>query len=87
MHVKNRRLARGLVVGATLLGFAGATPAFAEGSWSSYIDNWTYGKESRRWSDSNSDAASTTVTFSGCSTDSGRFGAAQLRLAKDVFVR
>ncbi|TLQ42050.1 hypothetical protein [Streptomyces marianii] len=73
------------MAGAALLGLAGATPAFAEGSWSSYIANWTSGKESRRWTDRNSDAVSTSVAFPGCSTDSNRFSAAQVKLWKDVF--
>ncbi|MDH2391551.1 hypothetical protein QCN29_22775 [Streptomyces sp. HNM0663] len=86
MNTKNRRLARGLIVGAALVGLAGTTPAYAEGSWSSYISGWTSGKESRRWTDNNTDSVSTSVGFSGCASDGGGgFKHAQLKLWKDVF--
>ncbi|MFG2774689.1 hypothetical protein [Streptomyces sp. NPDC048350] len=86
MQVLNRRTTRGLVVGAALLGLAGGTPAFAEGSWSSYISGWQSGSESRRWTDGNSDAVSTSVGFSGCTTDGGSgFQSAGLVVWKDVF--
>jgi hypothetical protein len=86
MNVKNRRMARGLVTGAVLLGFVGATPAYAEGSWSSFISGWTPGKESRRWTDNNTDSVSTSVSFRGCASDGGTgFRQAGLKLWKDVF--
>ncbi|MFE5300688.1 hypothetical protein [Streptomyces sp. NPDC056632] len=72
-------------MGAAILGLAGAAPAFAEGSRTTYISKWTPGGESNRWKDQNLDAASTTVGFSGCSTDGGNgFEAAGLILWKDV---
>ncbi|MFI8092641.1 hypothetical protein ACIF9R_30685 [Streptomyces sp. NPDC086080] len=77
-------MARGLIVGAALVGLAGATPAYAEGSWSSYISGWSEGSESRRWTDNNADSVSTSVGFSGCHSDGG-FGNAGLKLWKDVF--
>ncbi|MFE0778484.1 hypothetical protein [Streptomyces sp. NPDC058861] len=73
-------------MGAALLGFAGGTPAFAEGSWTSYITGWTAGLESRRWSDTNRDAVSTSVGFSGCYVDGpDKFKSAGLIVWKDVF--
>ncbi|MGW0465120.1 hypothetical protein ACWDX6_07600 [Streptomyces sp. NPDC003027] len=73
-------------MGAALLGLAGGTPAFAEGSWSSYIQGWQQGDESRRWTDANADATSTSVGFSGCSTDGWNgFQSANLVVWKDAF--
>jgi hypothetical protein len=62
----NRR-ALALVAATTLAGtvFA-ATPAFAEGAWSSRLTNSAIGKSSRSWQDSHKDAVRTTTTFSGC---------------------
>lgn len=48
---------------------ATVTPVLAEGSWSSSISGWDGGEESRRWNDTHSDSASTTVSFSGCDFD------------------
>ncbi|MFF3015398.1 hypothetical protein [Streptomyces sp. NPDC057939] len=86
MSLSNRRTVRGVVVGVALLGLAGITPAYAEGSWSSNISGWTRGDESRRWDDRNSDGVSTSVGFGGCVTDSANgFNNATLQLWKDVF--
>lgn len=52
----------GLVVTAVL----GATPAMAEGSWSSSLSGARPGFNSRSWQDSYLDHVSTTVAFSGC---------------------
>lgn len=51
------------VVAATLLI---ATPALAEGSWSSSLSGARPGFNSRSWQDSHLDHLSTTVAFSGC---------------------
>ncbi|MEV7782841.1 hypothetical protein [Kitasatospora sp. NPDC088351] len=85
MHAKNRKLVRGILVAAAMLGFAGATPALAEGSWTSHISNWGPGSESRRWGDSDRDDTVTTVAFQGCTTDNNDFKNADLQLYKDVF--
>ncbi|MDX6350917.1 MAG: hypothetical protein QOF84_5707 [Streptomyces sp.] len=81
----NRKVVRGLVVGTALLGFSAVTPAFAEGGFTSYIVGWTSGKTSRTWSDGNLDSVSTTVNFSGCSSDGATgFNDAILKLWKSV---
>ncbi|MFF7592218.1 hypothetical protein ACFZCK_32570 [Kitasatospora purpeofusca] len=87
MDAENRsgRVLRGLLVTAALLGFAGATPALAEGSWASYISSWGPGSESRRWADSDRDDVATSVTFQGCQTGNNDFKDADLQLYKDVF--
>ncbi|MER6400871.1 MULTISPECIES: hypothetical protein [unclassified Kitasatospora] len=84
MHAKHRTLVRGILVAGALLGFAGATPALAEGSWTSHISNWGPGSESRRWTDYDRDDAVTTVSFKGCTTDTNEFKNADLQLYKDV---
>ncbi|MFF7780439.1 hypothetical protein ACFZCG_39260 [Streptomyces tanashiensis] len=78
---------RSVVVTAGVLALAAtAAPAQAEGSFSSYIDNWLAGSnESRRWADKNTDATSTSVAFSGCSTDPGSFYSVSPAVYKDVF--
>jgi hypothetical protein len=73
----------GLLAGAMLLGFAGAVPAQAEGSRTTYFTAWHPGNESSRWKDNNNDSVSTSVTLSGCSTDGGSgFRSADLKLWK-----
>ncbi|MFD9566141.1 hypothetical protein [Streptomyces sp. NPDC059994] len=54
---------------------AGAVPAHAEGSRTSYISAWTMDHESNRWHDSHTDDAPTKVAFSGCSSDALDFHA------------
>lgn len=84
MH-KSHRIA-GVVAGSILLGFVGALPAHAEGSRSTYISDWHVNNESNRWADGNRDGVSTSVQFSGCSTDTANgFKWAELTLYKDVF--
>lgn len=63
---------------------ATVTPASAEGSWSSSITNWHGGEESRRWSDTHSDSASTTVSFSGCNFDGASGSALELDRVRDL---
>ncbi|MFF2852047.1 hypothetical protein ACFVT5_37825 [Streptomyces sp. NPDC058001] len=74
------------MVGALTLGatIAMATPASAEGSWSSYISGWSGGEESRRWQDSHNDSASTTVQFSGCNFHGGSVVALDLARVQDL---
>ncbi|MFF4097496.1 hypothetical protein ACFYYY_27665 [Streptomyces sp. NPDC001834] len=65
-----------------MIGVLGIAPAFAEGGYTSSISGWLPGKDSRQWTDNNSDSVSTTVKFSGCSVDNGRFTYAGLQLKK-----
>ncbi|GAA0897851.1 MULTISPECIES: hypothetical protein [Streptomyces violaceusniger group] len=82
MHM--HRKAVGLVAGAVLLGFAGAVPAHAEGSRTTYFTGWHPGNESSRWTDNNTDGVSTSVTLSGCHTDGANgFQKANLKLWKN----
>ncbi|SFL16290.1 hypothetical protein SAMN05192584_1148 [Streptomyces pini] len=84
MQEKSKKIAS-VIAGAMLVGFLGAVPAHAEGSKSTYISNWLPGNESSRWHDYNRDSTSTSVTFSGCSTDGASgFRDATLILWKDV---
>ncbi len=85
MHM--HRKAVGLIAGAVLLGFAGAVPAHAEGSRTTYFTGWHPGNESSRWTDNNTDSVSTSVTLSGCHTDGASgFRQANLTLWKNVDV-
>ncbi|WP_329167834.1 hypothetical protein OG939_35920 [Streptomyces sp. NBC_01685] len=60
-----------------------SAPAFAQGSYTSKIIGWLPGKESNHWTDGNTDSVSTSVKFSGCSVDNGRFTYAGLQLKKE----
>ncbi|MFD5990639.1 hypothetical protein ACFWGE_03005 [Streptomyces bacillaris] len=64
------------------VGVLGIAPAFAEGGFNSTISGWLPGKDSRTWIDNNNDSVSTSVKFSGCSVDNGRFTYAGLQLKK-----
>jgi hypothetical protein len=78
-----QRIVAGSTLGLIAFG-AFATPAHAEGSWSSSISNWLTGKESRQWTDNNTDSVSTTVSLSGCSIPNGqRFENVTLGLYRD----
>ncbi len=59
-------IAASLALSGVLLG---GGVAHAEGSWNSSIENWLTGLSSRSWSDKNTDATRTTVTFKGCHYD------------------
>lgn len=69
---------------AVAIGVLGVAPAFAQGSYTSYIYNWLPGKESSSWTDGNTDSVSTSVQFSGCSVTAGSFSYAGLQLKKVV---
>ncbi|GGU41751.1 hypothetical protein GCM10010211_01010 [Streptomyces albospinus] len=80
------RRAAGIVAASIALGFIGSIPAHAEGSRTTYISGWHINSESSRWTDNATDGVSTSVQFSGCSTDSDNgFGEAGITLYKDVF--
>ncbi|MES2093202.1 MAG: DUF4179 domain-containing protein [Actinomycetota bacterium] len=63
-----------LAVGALIIGTSmlAASPALAEGNWTSSITSALTGFYSRTWQDNNSDNVNTTVGFSGCSITDGR---------------
>jgi hypothetical protein len=61
-------VAGALIVGTSILA---ASPALAEGNWTSFITRAITGFQSRTWQDNNSDNVSTTVSFSGCSISEG----------------
>lgn len=48
-----------------------AGPALAEGSFTSTMNSWMVGKNSRTWFDNDHDSASTTLTLGGCRTTNG----------------
>lgn len=81
------RLSCAALTGAVATMVLGVVPAYAEGSKSTYISNWATGYESSRWHDTNTDSASTTVRFSGCSlTSSGQpTPSAAVSVWKDTF--
>lgn len=57
-----------------------ASPALAEGQWSSSITKAITGFQSRTWQDNNNDNVSTTVTFGTCSTTPGTFSSTSLEM-------
>ncbi len=68
----------GLVIGTSIVA---ASPALAEGSWTSSISSAITGFQSRTWQDNNSDNVATTVSFSGCTITDGRpFSKTQLEM-------
>ncbi|WP_370420900.1 hypothetical protein AB8O64_22190 [Streptomyces sp. QH1-20] len=74
----------GAIASAAVAAFAlTAGIAHAEGGFDSYASNWVTGKESRHWDDNNSDGASTTVRFSGCSASNSAFRYAGIQLKRD----
>ncbi|MER7396919.1 hypothetical protein ABT381_15570 [Streptomyces sp. NPDC000151] len=81
------RLSCAALSGAVATMVFGVIPAHAEGSKTTYISNWATGYESSRWHDTNSDGASTTVRFSGCSIPSspGTKASATVSVWKDTF--
>ncbi|MFD4034783.1 hypothetical protein ACFWVP_30845 [Streptomyces sp. NPDC058637] len=69
---------------AAVIGVLGIAPAFAQGGYTSYITAWKPGKESKQWTDGNTDSVSTSVKFADCSVDNGSFTYAGLQLKKVV---
>lgn len=64
---KNKKKMALLGVGLVVAGILGATPAIAEGSWSSSMSGARTGFQSRSWQDSHLDRNSTRLALSGCS--------------------
>ncbi|MBF4636267.1 hypothetical protein ITJ38_17790 [Agreia pratensis] len=71
MSIKSTLTKTGAAMGFIAAGVLVASPAFAEGSFSSSISGANPGFSSRSWQDSQLDNISTTVSFSGCSTSTG----------------
>ncbi|MGN8553803.1 UNVERIFIED_CONTAM: hypothetical protein OHV15_14580 [Microbacterium sp. SLM126] len=63
---------KGLAVGALAasLVLGAIAPAFAEGSWRSYIDAGRPGFQSRTWADNNTDSVGTKIWHTSCRADS-----------------
>jgi hypothetical protein len=71
MSIKSMLTKAGATAGFIAAGVLMASPAFAEGSFSSNISGANPGFSSRSWQDSQLDNFSTTVSFLGCSTSAG----------------
>ena len=71
--------------GAIAVGIlVGSNPAFAEGSWSSYLSKVGVGFSSRSWVDNANDLVATTVKLSGCTLNtSGTFSSATINLYRE----
>lgn len=75
-----------LIIGSALISgmLLGASPALAEGSWSSYLSKVGVGFSSRTWTDNALDQVATTVKLSGCSMNSGgTFSSARINLYRE----
>ncbi len=78
-----------LIIGSTVIAgmLLGASPALAEGSWSSYLSNVGVGFSSRTWTDYALDQVATTVKLSGCSMNSGgTFSSTRINLYREYGV-
>ncbi|MCH0539891.1 hypothetical protein I3F58_10020 [Streptomyces sp. MUM 203J] len=86
IFISKRSLRATVTVATSLILFGLAAPAQAEGSFSSTIKNWLVGSgESRRWTDKNTDATSTSMALSGCSSTPTSFKSADFSVYRDVF--
>ena len=61
-------------------------PAFAEGSWTSYLSGVKIGFESRTWADRDVDQVATTVKLTNCSVSGASFANAGLTLYQDTWI-
>jgi hypothetical protein len=74
-----------LIAITVALGAVGAaTPALAEGKWTSFMSNVPVGFESREWADRNLDDVPTTVKLSGCSVSGTQFSSTTITLYQDT---
>ena len=64
-----RRTRTAMLAGLLVMGLA--SPAAAEGFWTSSISGAGAGFSSRTWADANSDSDSTTIQFKGCTKTDG----------------
>ncbi|WP_418516924.1 hypothetical protein ACNUCX_06880 [Curtobacterium flaccumfaciens pv. flaccumfaciens] len=78
----SRRAAAIVSGGVVLATVLAASPAFAEGSWSSKLTGVAIGKNSRSWQDSHKDRVRTATAFVGCriSGNASGFKSASVRL-------
>jgi len=73
MNTKQKLAIGSLLISGMLLA---ASPALAEGRWSSYLKEVGVGFSSRTWTDNATDQVATTIKLSGCSMNvSGTFSA------------
>ncbi|WP_223775456.1 hypothetical protein [Streptomyces sp. 135] len=72
--MNSKRKIATVAAGVVAIAGLGIGPAFAEGGFSSKIEGWITGKDSRHWSDKNRDGVSTSVKFSGCTAHNGGSG-------------
>jgi hypothetical protein len=64
--------------------FLGSTPAFAEGTWTSYLSKVGVGFSSRSWIDNALDNNPTTIKLAGCSLETaGVFKSATINLYRE----
>ncbi len=82
--MKTKRLA--LTTGALIAMALTASPALAEGSWTSYLSNVPVGFESRTWADRDIDQVATTVKLSGCSVSGTTFSSTGIALYQDTWL-
>lgn len=59
----------GFAAGVVLVALGIAAPAYAEGDFNSYMNDWSDGDKSRTWQDLNSDGDDTHVTFRDCTRE------------------
>ncbi len=80
--MKHKKLAIGAT--AALLATVVAGPAFAEGSWSSFMNKVNVGFESRVWADRDIDQVATTVKLKTCSVSGTTFTSTGITLYQDT---
>ena len=81
---KTSKIAMG--IGALIVATVAASPALAEGSWTSYITGAKIGFESRAWADRDLDQVPTTVKFTGCSVSGTTFSSTGVTLYQDTLI-
>lgn len=80
-EIRMRKRATATIVALLVAGMA--SPAVAEGSWTSYISGAGVGFSSRPWADGNLDAASTTIQFKTCTKTDGTGTSATVQLTRE----
>ncbi|MEU0431923.1 hypothetical protein ABZ153_09800 [Streptomyces sp. NPDC006290] len=86
MKMKNPGIRRAATIAGIMTLACGISPAYAEGSRTTYISYWSTGGESSRWHDGNTDSAQTAVRFNNCSVPSspGTGASASVQVWKNV---
>lgn len=80
--MKHKKLA--ILTATALLATVVAGPAFAEGSWSSYMSGVKIGFESRQWADRDFDQVATTVKLKTCTVSGTTFSSTGITLYQDT---